>query len=194
MAKYNDKSDQHDDDFALFRQTVGAVKPMQQDKFTPPKSVKLQEKQRNRTSPTHGAGRINSSQVNASFAFSDIYQAVLPDEGPMRYCREDVSTHLLKQLRRGDFYPELILDLHGLTKETAKLELSALLHTAHKQLIDCIGVVHGIGSGVLKKALPHLLVQHPHVMAFHQAPLEYGGQGALLILVETAELESDPFK
>ena len=77
---------------------------------------------------------------------------------------------------------------------TAKLELSALLHTAHKQLIDCIGVVHGIGSGVLKKALPHLLVQHPHVMAFHQAPLEYGGQGALLILVETAELESDPFK
>lgn len=47
MAKHNDKSDQHDDDFALFRQTVGAVKPMQQDKFTPPKSVKLQEKQRN---------------------------------------------------------------------------------------------------------------------------------------------------
>ncbi|MCP4948084.1 MAG: endonuclease SmrB, partial [Aestuariibacter sp.] len=42
---------------------------------------------------------------------------------------------------------------------------------------------HGHGTGVLKQALPHYLIQHPQVRAFHQAPLEYGGQGALLVLL-----------
>ncbi|MWP27496.1 endonuclease SmrB, partial [Escherichia coli] len=29
--------------------------------------------------------------------------------------------------------------------------------------------------------------QHPHVMAFHQAPKEYGGDAALLVLIEVEE-------
>lgn len=172
----------NDDDFALFRAAVGPVKRLTQDKVAPTKAQKLQAKASIRR-PDTGSER----QVSASFAFSDHYQTVLPDSGPMRYCRADAATHLLKQLRRGDYSPELILDLHGLTREAAKLELAALLHTAHKQMIECVAIVHGIGAGVLKQALPHLLVQHPHVLAFHQAPLEHGGQGALLVLVETAE-------
>jgi DNA-nicking Smr family endonuclease len=44
--------------------------------------------------------------------------------------------------------------------------------------------VHGIGSHILKNKVPHWLVQHPDVMAFHQAPLEWGGNGALLALIE----------
>lgn len=181
--------EQDSEDFSLFRQAFGSVKPLKQDKVAPDRQEKLKAKSRTTTKST-GQER----QVTASFAFSDIYQAALPESGPMRYCREDVSSHLLKQLRRGDYYPELILDLHGLNREAAKHELSALLHTAHKQLIDCVGIVHGIGSGVLKTALPHLLIQHPHVMAFHQAPLEHGGQGALLVLVETAEPNFNPFR
>ena len=31
------------------------------------------------------------------------------------------------------------------------------------------------------------LAQHPHIMAFHQAPKEYGGDAALLILIEVEE-------
>lgn len=183
------KPDQDSDDYNLFRQAFGSVKPLKQDKVAPDRKEKLKAKSRVNTKST----RLER-QVTASFAFSDIYQAVLPDTGPMRYCREDVSTHLLKQLRRGDYSPDLILDLHGLNREAAKHELSALLHTAHKQLIDCVAIVHGIGSGVLKTALPHLLIQHPHVMAFHQAPLEHGGQGALLVLVETTEPDFNPFR
>jgi len=84
----------------------------------------------------------------------------------------------------GDYSPEMTLDLHGLTREMAKAELAALIHTARKELIDCVCVMHGFGQGVLKAALPHYLVQHPHVRAFHQAPLEYGGQAALLVLID----------
>lgn len=134
----------------------------------------------------------DTKKITASFSFSDIYQAKLPDEGPMRYRRPDVEAYALKQLRRGDYSPELMLDLHGLTKESTKQEVAAMIFAARKERIDCVGIVHGIGEGILKKALPHYLVQHPHVRAFHQAPLEYGGQGALLVLLDLEELDN-PF-
>ncbi len=175
--------DSADNDNDLFRSEFTDIKPLEQDKVVPDKKIVRQQKQRlaKRTVPEY------DRQTAASFTFSDIYQANLSQDGPMRYCREDTPTHTLKRLRRGDFYPELVLDLHGLTRENAKLELSALIHTARKEHIDCVSLVHGIGQGVLKNALPHYLVQHPHVLAFHQAPLEYGGHGALLVLIETEE-------
>lgn len=163
-----------------FTDAMQGVTPLSQDKIEPDKQVELFKK----SQQVKGKHLKHSKQLAASFDFSDMYQAALPQEGPMRFCQEGESTHILKQLRRGDYSPEMTLDLHGLTREMAKAELAALIHTARKELIDCVCVMHGFGQGVLKAALPHYLVQHPHVRAFHQAPLEYGGQAALLVLVD----------
>ena len=163
-----------------FTDAMQGVTPLSQDKIEPDKQVELFKK----SQQVKGKHLKHSKQLAASFDFSDMYQAALPQEGPMRFCQEGESTHILKQLRRGDYSPEMTLDLHGLTREMAKMELAALIHTARKELIDCVCVMHGFGQGVLKAALPHYLVQHPHVRAFHQAPLEYGGQAALLVLVD----------
>jgi len=163
-----------------FADAMQGVKPIKQDKIEPDKKAALLEKKQQ-------AGVTNikrSKQLAATFNFSDMYQAALPTEGPMRYCRDGMSTHVLKQLRRGDYSPEFMLDLHGLTREAAKLEIASLIYTARKELVDCVCIMHGFGQGVLKAALPHYLVQHPHVNAFHQAPLEYGGQAALLVLID----------
>ena len=163
-----------------FADAMQGVTPLSQDKVEPDKQVELFKK----SQQVKGKHLKHSKQLAASFDFSDMYQAALPQEGPMRFCQEGESTHILKQLRRGDYSPEMTLDLHGLTREMAKAELAALIHTARKELIDCVCVMHGFGQGVLKAALPHYLVQHPHVRAFHQAPLEYGGQAALLVLID----------
>lgn len=163
-----------------FADAMKGVTPMEQDKISTDKAASLAQKKRQ--AGVHNVKR--SKHLAASFSFSDMYQAALPTEGPMRYCRDDVATHVLKQLRRGDFSPEFMLDLHGMTRETAKAEIAALIHTARKELTDCVSIMHGFGQGVLKAALPHYLVQHPHVKAFHQAPLEYGGQAALLVLLD----------
>lgn len=163
-----------------FADVMQGVTPMSQDKVEPDKQVELFKK----SQQVKGKHLKHSKQLAASFNFSDMYQAALPQEGPMRFCQDGESTHILKQLRRGDYSPEMTLDLHGLTREMAKAELAALIHTARKELIDCVCVMHGFGQGVLKAALPHYLVQHPHVRAFHQAPLEYGGQAALLVLID----------
>lgn len=173
-------------DEALFAEAMREVKKLPQDKINPERRRMVQ-----RAHKRHRDGDpARSKQVAADFHFSDMFEARLPDDGPVRYCREGEASHTLKRLRRGDFYPELVLDLHGLTRELAKAELGALLHAARKENIDCVSVMHGIGQGILKRALPHYLIQHPHVRAFHQAPLEYGGNAALLVLVDT-DIPSD---
>lgn len=168
-----DSTEQEEPSFASL---MSGVKPLTQDTYVPPR--KKPRPSKNQVQLKH------HKQREASFAFSDIYQAHFNQHGPLKHCREDVPTFELKRLRRGDYYPEYVLDLHGLTREQVKQELSALVDTARRELIDCICIVHGIGEGVLKNALPHYLVQHPFVRAFHQAPLEYGGHGALLVLLD----------
>jgi DNA-nicking Smr family endonuclease len=59
---------------------------------------------------------------------------------------------------------------------------------AQKQHVHCICIVHGIGTYILKQSVPSWLVQHPAILGFHQAPLEWGGNGALLALVEQTQV------
>nr|WP_283619732.1 endonuclease SmrB [Alteromonas macleodii] len=179
-ARNGNMSTNTEEETFSFADAMQGVTPLSQDKVEPDKQVELFKK----SQQVKGKHLKHSKQLAASFDFSDMYQAALPQEGPMRFCQEGESTHILKQLRRGDYSPEMTLDLHGLTREMAKAELAALIHTARKELIDCVCVMHGFGQGVLKAALPHYLVQHPHVRAFHQAPLEYGGKAALLVLID----------
>ena len=96
--------------------------------------------------------------------------------------RTDVSSFEAKRLRRGDYVPDMLLDLHGLTQQQAKLELAALLEACRRQHIRCACVMHGHGKHILKQRVPMWLAQHPDVMAFHQAPKEWGGDSALLVL------------
>ena len=116
-----------------------------------------------------------------------IVQPLLNTDGPVRYLRADVSHFELKKMRRGDYSPELFLDLHGLTQQQAKQELGALIAACRREHVFCACVMHGHGKHILKQQTPLWLAQHPHVMAFHQAPKEYGGDAALLVLIEVEE-------
>jgi DNA-nicking Smr family endonuclease len=164
-----------------FKNAIGQVKPMMHDTIHAP--IKSSKSKTTLSNINDKESLIKS----AEFHFSDEYEPLLPLKGAMKYVREGVSTFESKALRRGDYVPELILDLHGLNQQQAKRELAALLATSKKQHINCVCVVHGIGSRVLKNKIPHYLVQHPDVMAFHQATLEWGGDGALLVLLKVEE-------
>lgn len=164
-----------DDDKSLFNDAVGQVKPMIVDTIH---YVKTSGKSK-RTNASK-----NDDKSLAQFHFSDEFEPNLTKQGPMKYVREDVDSFEVKKLRRGHYKPDLILDLHGLDQHKAKKELAALLFACQKEHAQCICIVHGIGSHILKNKVPHWLVQHPDVMAFHQAPLEWGGNGAILALIE----------
>lgn len=162
-------------DKALFKETIGKVKPIVQDSYR--SSIK-------KTKIKHQLEKEKKSQQVAQFHFSDEFEPDLNKQGPMKYVRAGVDSFEAKNLRRGQYAPDLILDLHGLDKHQAKEEIAALLYACQKEHAQCVCIVHGIGSRILKNKVPHWLVQHPDVMAFHQAPLEWGGNGALLVLIE----------
>lgn len=134
--------------------------------------------------------KVLQEQIDASFYFSDEFQPNLSSDGPTRYVRPDVSHFELKQLRRGDYTPEMFLDLHGLTQLQAKQELGALIAACRREHLCCACVMHGHGKHVLKQQTPLWLAQHPNVRAFYQAPREWGGDAALLVLIDVDERET----
>ncbi|EGE9777557.1 endonuclease SmrB [Salmonella enterica] len=150
-------------------------------------SGKLRQKIRRDPRMKKKTSLSEEDQADASHYFSDEFQPLLNTEGPVKYVRKDVSHFELKKMRRGDYSPELFLDLHGLTQLQAKQELGALIAACRREHIFCACVMHGHGKHILKQQTPLWLAQHPHVMAFHQAPKEYGGDAALLVLIEVEE-------
>lgn len=168
-----------DDDKKLFSDAVSQVKPLVLDTIHPVKTSSKLNKLL-----AHKKSHNQQSKALAQFHFSDEFEPNLNKQGPMKYLRDGVDSFEVKNLRRGYYRPDLILDLHGLDQQQAKKELAALLYACQKEHAQCICIVHGIGSYILKNKVPHWLVQHPDVMAFHQAPLEWGGDGALLALIE----------
>jgi DNA-nicking Smr family endonuclease len=167
-----------DDDSTLFQDAVKGVKKLRQDTIV---------QQPNRNTKQNLVRRNIHDANDSEFYFSDEFMPHLEQDGPTRYARSDVSKYEVKRLRRGVYVPDVFLDMHGMTQKEAKRELGAMIAYCIKENVHCACVQHGIGKHILKQKVPLWLAQHPDVMAFHQAPLEFGGDGALLVLLSIPE-------
>lgn len=167
-----------EDDFSLFQAEVKGIKKFTHDTIIAP---------RKQTTKADKSKVIGKETQNHEFYFSDEFEPHLNENGPMHYARSDVSKYEVKKLRRGVYVPDMYLDMHGMTQQEAKRELAAMIAACIKESVSCACVMHGIGRHILKQKAPLWLAQHPDVMAFHQAPLEFGGDGALLVLIEIPE-------
>lgn len=90
----------------------------------------------------------------------------------------------LKKLKKGEYRPEIILDLHGMNLYQAKKELGILIAICHRKKIFCASILHGYGKKILKKNIPFWLSKHPDILAFHQAPRFFGHDAAILIFIK----------
>ncbi|TAA43801.1 MULTISPECIES: endonuclease SmrB [Corallincola] len=163
-----------DDEMQLFRQAVSGSQKLQQDTI---RHARAQTKQHIKQASD------NQQQRQVDQFFSDDYEPLLDFSRGVEFRQPSLPSHQLKRLRRGDLAPALFLDLHGLSRAEAKQELLALFATSKREWIDVVSVMHGQGMGILKAQLPKWLVQHPDVLAFCEAPREFGGRNALLILL-----------
>ena len=166
------------EDSQLFRESITGARPIAQDKIPP---VAAPRKRKSRTD-------VSNKQLDENlFYFSDEFEGFIADGASLSWLQTGEDPHLPGRLRRGEFEPQVILDLHGMTTQQAKAELAGLLAYCEKQHLNCACIVHGKGLGILARKVPNWLIQHPRVRAFHTAPKSWGKHGALLVLLTVTE-------
>ncbi|MCL2074915.1 MAG: Smr/MutS family protein [Betaproteobacteria bacterium] len=100
-----------------------------------------------------------------------------------------VSRRTLSDLRRGRWVIQAELDLHGATREEARILLNDFLDECKKRGLRCLRVIHGKGRSspggqpVLRPLTRQWLTRHALTLAFCPARPCDGGSGALLVLL-----------
>lgn len=74
-----------------------------------------------------------------------------------------------------------ILDLHTFSPKEVKPLLHDYIAACREKGIVSLRIIHGKGTGVLKKRVAGILQSHPDVMSFSDAPAQAGGWGATLV-------------
>lgn len=73
------------------------------------------------------------------------------------------------------------LNVIGQTTDEAVDTVDKFLDEASLASLSQVRIVHGHGTGALRKAIAELLKDHPHVARFAAAPQDQGGSGATLV-------------
>ncbi|MFQ5659184.1 MAG: Smr/MutS family protein [Gammaproteobacteria bacterium] len=169
------------EDIELFRNTVGPVQPLTQDKVRSmqrkPAPIPVQSQ--------NIAQRALDDMATGTMAPMDL------DTGKeLLYRRPGIQNKVWQKLRRGQIRIEAELDLHGMTVASAKDALLVFLATSRSGKQRCVRIVHGKGRGsiegkpVLKNSLNHWLPQRREVLAYCSARPADGGTGAVYVLIK----------
>lgn len=76
---------------------------------------------------------------------------------------------------------EDVLDLHTFLPREVPDLLNDYLQACRTEGILTLRLIHGKGTGVLKKRVQGILKKHPLVASFSDAPAEAGGWGATIV-------------
>ncbi|AAM67661.1 endonuclease SmrB [Buchnera aphidicola] len=160
----------------LFRKWLNGTREMVQDTIFHSRLHKVNQKIRSK--------RMFFEQDVHSNYFSFYKKKDFFKENPVSYVRNKDFTNVLKKLKKGKYYPDIFLDLHGLNQYQARKKLGQLIAICQKEKMFCAHIMHGYGKNILKKQIPFWLSQHPDIVAFHQAPKMFGNDAAIMVIIE----------
>jgi DNA-nicking Smr family endonuclease len=172
-------------DSDLFRQVVGKVQAVKQDK------VPLHEQARPKPKPYPKPVEVNFDAHLSSRNPEEIETVGIYDS--MSFLSAGLQNSVLKKLRKGFFGIDAEIDLHGLNTHDAKRQLLHFLHNSVEEGFRCVHIVHGKGYRsldnlpVIKNELNRWLRQHKDVQAFCSASPKDGGTGALFVLLRLSD-------
>lgn len=169
-----------DEESREFRAAVGVVAPLD----SPPKHTP-----RRRLPPARALMReADDAAVMDSLLDPPDWQiAETGDE--LLHRGPGVQDSVIRQLRRGQYSVQAVLDLHGYTAAAARPEVIQFLDSARRRGLRCVRIIHGKGnrSGqrgpVLKASVAHWLRQRQEVLAYVSARPVDGGTGAVYVLL-----------
>lgn len=169
-----------DDDIDLFRQAVGDVKAVKDDRVEPAST--------NRPPLIRQSEEDDRSVMHS--LLEDLSESDFLETGDhLSYTQPGVQRSVLKKLKSGRYSIQSEIDLHGLTVNEARQELADFLKQAQRSRHLCVRVIHGKGRKTadkaprLKPAVNQWLQRHRSVLAFCSARINDGGTGALYVLL-----------
>ncbi len=170
-------------DIDLFRNTVGDVLPIADDRVPPT---------HRRTKPIPRSRQQDDAQV-MRVLLADLHDSAELETGDeLLYLRPGLQHGVFRKLRRGQISVGAELDLHGMTVAVARQALHEFLRRCAGDGIRCVRIIHGKGYGsqqrrpILKNKLNHWLRQWDSVLAFCSTPPRDGGTGAVYVLLKGA--------
>ena len=172
-------------DAALFRQAVGVVKGLPANdrvQHTPPAPEPI------------AVHRQADEQEVLRSSLSDEFdvESLLETDESLSWRRPELGVDVLRKLRRGVWALQGELDMHGMRVDEARERLALFLRDTQLKGWRCVRIVHGKGLGspgrqpVLKDKVKRWLVQSDRVLAFVQARADEGGNGALVVLLQSS--------
>ena len=173
-----------EDDSALFRDAVGDVRIVRNDR------IDLDAQKPKPKAPVTPSKNADDTSVMAAL-LDDLSENDLLETGEhLAYTAEGVQRSILRRLKSGHYSVQADIDLHGYTVEEARIELSGFLKTAREKRHLCVRIIHGKGrrraesTPRLKPAVNQWLQRNKAVQAFCSARDTDGGTGAVYVLLK----------
>ncbi|MBD8873506.1 Smr/MutS family protein [Rhodanobacter sp. DHB23] len=169
-----------EDDARLFREAIGAVRPV--DAPAAPPSAP-------RPAPQPRMFEADEAAVPGELLEMAFDPAVLEVGEELGYLRDGYPPKLLRQLKRGQYSVQDEIDLHQMNAAAAQAAIAAFLAEAKLQGLHCVRIIHGKGlrskaaGPVLKTLTDRLLRRRDDVVAFASARPAQGGTGAVVVLL-----------
>ena len=79
---------------------------------------------------------------------------------------------------------QMRLDIRGERADAAEFEIIKFVDNAYSAGLDRVEILHGKGTGALKKTVKDILKNHDKVKDFYFAPIELGGEGITIVEFE----------
>jgi DNA mismatch repair protein MutS2 len=108
-------------------------------------------------------------QVNVSDLFESKEKKVVIDNTFSSYKISDVNYRL---------------DIRGEKPEAAEFQIIKFLDDAYQSSLERVEILHGKGTGVLKKTVWDILKHHEKVKGFNFAAIEFGGEGITIVEIK----------
>ncbi len=175
-------SDTHDeDDFALFREHVGEVNPIKNERIADPSE---------RPAPHPRQGEADEQRVLSDMMSDEYDPSEIQPGDILSFCRPGIQKSVFGKLRRGEYKIQAELDLHGMNVAQAREAVVAFLLEVRQARMRCVRIIHGKGwrsdnqGPKLKANVNKWLRQRDEVLAFHSARPVDGGTGAVYVLIK----------
>ena len=175
-----------DDDFELFQQMMGDIKPIEQDTAEHTKSVQVTEAHlARRKAATH------LSEGDPDYLSIDNAPMLKPED-VVEFKRDGVQDGVYRKLRLGKYPIQARLDLHKKTLQQARDEIVAFLRQCLRMDIRTVMIVHGKGArsnppALMKSYVASWLPQIKEVQCVHSALQFHGGTGAVYVLLRKSD-------